>query len=92
MTDTPFSTPESRDALEWLKGLIRANVPADRIEATAFHLTGESAATIDDEVHELFQALREQSPPVPHSEAFALTFALREVIRDRIREIEGYAS
>jgi hypothetical protein len=62
-SSAPFSTPESRAALGQLKEFVRANVPAGRIEAHAFRLVGESQATIDRETRELFEALRQQSPP-----------------------------
>lgn len=89
----PFSTPESRDALEKLKEFIRADIPAGMIDAHAFRLIGESQETIDRETRELFEALRLQSPPLlRRSEAFGLAFALRELVCERIREIEGNAS
>jgi hypothetical protein len=61
--EAPFSTPESRAALEQLKEFVRVNAPAGKIEAHAFRLVGESQATIDRETRELFEALRQQSPP-----------------------------
>jgi hypothetical protein len=85
----PFSTPESRAALEQLKEFVRVNAPAGKIEAHAFRLVGESQATIDRETRELFEALRKQPPPLRRSEAFGLAFALRELVCERIREIEG---
>jgi hypothetical protein len=86
----PFSTPESRAALEQLKEFVRVNAPAGKIEAHAFRLVGESQATIDRETRELFEALRQPSPPLlRRSEAFGLAFALHELVCDRIREIEG---
>ena len=88
-SSTSFSTPESRAALEQLKEFVRANAPAGKIEAHAFRLVGESQETIDRETSELFEALRQQSPPLPRREAFGLTFALRELVRERMREIEG---
>ena len=85
-----FSTPESRAALEQLKEFVRVNAPAGKIEAHAFRLVGESQETIDRETSELFEALRQQSPPLlRRSEAFGLAFALRELVCERIREIEG---
>jgi hypothetical protein len=90
-SSAPFSTPESLDALEQLKEFVRVNVPAGKIEAHAFRLVGESQATIDGETHELFEALRRQFPPLWHGTAFGLAFALRELVRERIREIEGHA-
>jgi hypothetical protein len=81
---------ESRAALEQLKELVRVNATAGKIEAHAFRLVGESQATIDRETRELFEALRQQSPPLlRRSEAFGLAFALRELVCERIREIEG---
>jgi hypothetical protein len=95
-SSAPFSTPESLAALEHLKEIIRANIPGAMIEARAFHLVGESQETIDRETHretrELFEALRQQSPSWSHSKAFGLAFALRELVCERIREIEGSAS
>jgi hypothetical protein len=88
----PFSTPGSLDALEKLKEIIRVNIPAGMIEAHAFRLVGEPPETIDGETRELFEALRRQSPPLSHSEAFGFALALRELICDRIREIEGGAA
>jgi hypothetical protein len=92
MSIAPFSTPESLAALEQLKEFVRANAPAGKIEAHAFRLVGESQETIDRETSELFEALRQQSPPFSRSEAFGLAFALRELVCERIREIEGSAS
>jgi hypothetical protein len=91
-SSAPFSTPESLAALEHLKEIIRANIPGAMIEATAFRLVGEPQEIIDREARELCEALRRQSPPFSRSEAFGLAFALREVIRGRIMEIEGSAS
>jgi hypothetical protein len=91
-SSAPFSTPESLAALEHLKEIIRANIPGAMIEATAFRLVGESQDVIDAETRQLFEALRRQSPPWSHSEAFGLAFALREVIRGRIMEIEAGAA
>jgi hypothetical protein len=89
-SSAPFSTPESRAALEQLKEFVRVNAPAGKIEAHAFCLFGESQETIDRETCELFEALRQQSPPLlRRSEAFGLAFALRELVCERIREIEG---
>jgi hypothetical protein len=86
----PFSMPESRAALEQLKEFVRVNAPAGKIDAHAFRLVGESQETIDRETRELFEALR--SPPLlRRSEAFGLAFALRELVCERIREIEGSA-
>jgi hypothetical protein len=92
MSAAPFSTPESLAALEHLKDFIRAEIPADRIGAHAFRLIGESEDVIDHETHDLFEALQRQSPPFPSSMAFGLAFALRELVRERIREIEGNAT
>ena len=86
----PFSTPESRAALEQLKEFVRVNAPAGKIEAHAFRLVGESQETIDRETRELFVQLSNQSPPLlRRSEALGLAFALRELVCERIREIEG---
>jgi hypothetical protein len=62
-SSAPFSTPESRAALEQLKEFARTGIAAGKIEAHAFRLVGESQATIDRETRELFEALRQQSPP-----------------------------
>jgi len=85
----PFSTPESRAALEQLKEFVRVNAPAGKIEAHALRLVGELQETIDGETRELFEAFRQQSPPLWRSTAFGLAFALRELVCERIREIEG---
>jgi hypothetical protein len=71
----PFSTPESLDALSKLKEFVRVNTPAGKIEAHAFRLVGESQETIDRETHELFEALRQQSPPLRRRGAFGFAFA-----------------
>jgi hypothetical protein len=81
----------ARAALGQLK-VIRVNAPAGKIEAHAFRLVGESQATIDRETRELFEALRQQSPPLRRRGAFGLAFALRELIHERIREIEDRAA
>jgi hypothetical protein len=91
-SSAPFSTPESRAALEQLKGFVRDIAPAGKLNAHAFRLLGESQAKIDGEAHELFEALMRQSPPFSRSEAFGLAFALRELVCERIREIEDGAS
>ena len=88
-SSAPFSTPESQAALEQLKRFVRANAPAGKIEAHAFRLVGESQETIDRETRELFEALRQQPPPLLRREAFGLAFALRELVCERIQEIEG---
>jgi hypothetical protein len=80
------------NALGQLKEIIRANVSDDMIATHAFRLIGEPQDTIDRETRELFEALRRQSQPLPRNVASGLSFALRELVRDRIREIEGYAS
>ena len=80
---------EFDDALGHLKEFIIANIPPGKIEAHAFRLVGESQATIDRETRELFQALRQQSPPLWRSTAFGFAFALRELVCERILEIEG---
>ena len=59
----PFSTPELRAAFEQLKDFVRVNATAGEIESRAFRLVGESQEAIDREVRELFEALRQQSPP-----------------------------
>jgi hypothetical protein len=89
--DGTFSM-EARDALGQLKDIVRGVAAADKIEAHAMRFLGESQEMIDRETRELFEALRQQSPPVPHGVAFGLVFALRAVIYDRIREIEDNAS
>jgi hypothetical protein len=91
-SSAPFSTPESLAALEQLKEFVRVNAPAGKIEAHAFRLVGESQDVIDAETRQLFEALRQQSSPLRRSEAFGLAFALREVIRGRIMEIEAGAA
>jgi hypothetical protein len=73
-------------ALEQLKDIILANIPAGKIEAHAFRLLGESQETIDREAHDLFEALRGD---FPQHTAFGLSLALRELICDRVREIES---
>jgi hypothetical protein len=85
----PSSTPESRAALEQLKEFVRVNAPAGKIEARAFRLVGESQEAIDREARELFEAFRQESSPLLRSTAFGLAFALRELVYERIREIEG---
>jgi hypothetical protein len=90
--DAPFSSPEARAALEELKEIIRAEVPSAKIDEHAFRLVGESRDSIDGEIHELFEALQRQLPPLPHRAAFGLVFALREIICGRIREIEEGAA
>jgi hypothetical protein len=98
MSAAPFSTPESLHALEQLKEFIRDIAPAGKIDAHAFRLLGESQEAIDRETNELFEALRRQSPseavglPLSHGMAFGLAFALRELVCERIREIEDGAS
>lgn len=92
MSIAPFSTSESRAALEQLKEIIRGIAPPGKIEAHAFRLVGESQDVIDGEARELFEALQHQLPPFSRSEAFGLAFALRELIRERIMEIEGNAA
>jgi hypothetical protein len=87
----PFSTPESRAALEQLKEFVRVNARAGKFEAHAFRLVGESQETIDGETRELFEAFRRESSPLPRSTAFGLAFALRELVCERIQEIEGGA-
>jgi hypothetical protein len=89
--DAPFSSPESRAALECLKNVIIANIPSDMIAAAAFDLLGESQGVIDDDASELFEELQHQLPPFSRTEAFGLALALREVVRDRIMEIKGNA-
>jgi hypothetical protein len=80
------------EALAHLKKIVVAEVPADKIDAHAFRLLGESSEAIEREAQQLFEELLRQSPPVPDAMAVAFSFALREVIRERIREIEGGAS
>jgi hypothetical protein len=82
---------EFDDALGHLKEIIIANIPPGKIEAHAFRLLGESQDTIEREAQELFDELLRQSSPVPQAMAVAFSFALRELIRERIREIEGGA-
>jgi hypothetical protein len=92
--DVMMSSEETA-ALGQLKEIISANVPSGMIEAHAFRLVGEPQETIDAEAHELFQVLLRQSPsglPLSHSAAFGFAFALREIVRERIREIEDNAS
>jgi hypothetical protein len=72
-----------------LKEFFRAGIAAGKIEAHAFRLVGESQETIDGETRELFEAFRQQSPPLWRSTAFGLAFALRELVCERIREIDG---
>jgi hypothetical protein len=91
-SSAPFSTPESQAALEQLKEFVRVNAPAGKIEAHAFRLVGESQEMIDRETRELFEALRQQSSPLLRSTAFGLAFALRELVCERIREIEDSAA
>jgi hypothetical protein len=93
--EKPFSAPEARAALEALKDIIRDNIPADKVDAHAMRLVGESQEMIDDETHALFEALQRQSPsglPFPRSVAFGLSYALREIVCERILDIEGNAS
>ena len=78
--------------LEELKNIVRANTSPGMVDAHAFRLVGEPQDVIDRETRELFEALRLQLPPVPHGVAFGLALALRELVCDRIREIEGGAS
>ena len=89
MSVAPFSTPELRVALEQLKEFVRAGIAAGKIEAHAFRLVGELQETIDRETRELFEALQQQ---LPRRQAFGLVFALRELVCERMREIEGSAS
>jgi hypothetical protein len=90
--DRFVTSMEFDDALGHLKEFIVANIPPGMIEAHAFRLVGESQDTIDAETRDLFGALLQQSPPFPYSTASGLSFALREVVRDRIREIEENAA
>jgi hypothetical protein len=88
----PFSSPESRAALAWLKDFVRAEIPSDKLDAHAMRLLGEPRDVIDRETRELFEALRRQLPPEWQGMTFGLAFALREVIGDRIHEIEESAA
>jgi hypothetical protein len=90
--DTAFSTSESKAALEWLKGFVRAEIPADKLDAHAMRLLGESRDVIDRETRELFEALRRQLPPEWRGTTFGLAFALAAVVSDRIKEIERSAT
>jgi hypothetical protein len=83
---------DSAAALKWLKDLVCVNIPSDKINAAAFGALGENAQTLDDDTRKLYEALRKQSPPVPHNEAFALSFAIRAIILDRIAEIRESAA
>ncbi len=85
----PFSTPELRAAFEQLKEFVRVNAPAGEIEAHAFRLVGEPQEASDREARELFEAILQQSPPLKRSTAFGLAFMWRELVCERIREIEG---
>ena len=88
----PFSTPELRAAFEQLKDFVSVTATAGEIESRAFRLVGESQETIDRETRELFEAVRQEYPPLRRSTAFGFAFALRELVCERIREIEGSAS
>jgi hypothetical protein len=79
-------------ALEHLKQIVRGVAPADKIDLHAMRLLGESEDVIDGEARDLFEELQHQSPPFSRSEAFGLALALREVVRERIREIEAAAT
>jgi hypothetical protein len=79
-------------ALELLKRIIRADVPAAMIESHAMRLVGEPPAAIDNEARDLFEELQHQLPPFSRTEAFGLALALREIIRDKVRDIEGNAA
>ena len=88
----PFSSPESRAALAWLKDFVRAEIPSDKLDAHAMRLLGESRDVIDRETRELFEALRRQLPPERQGTTFGLAFALAAVVSDRMREIEKSAT
>jgi hypothetical protein len=92
MIENVMMSSEGTAALEQLKQIIRTNIAADKIDAHAFRLIGESSEAIDNEASELFEALQHQLPPFSRTEAFGLVLALREVIRDKVRDIKGSAA
>jgi hypothetical protein len=90
-----FENSEAREALDHLKEIIVDNIPGDKLDAHAMRLLGESDDVIAREARALCEALQRQSPsgrPFPRNVAFGLSYALREIVCERIRDIEGNAS
>ena len=84
-----LSTPEKQAAFERLKGFVLGVIGPGEITEHAFRLSGESQAAIDREARELFENLLQQYPPVPRIKALGVAFTFRELVCERIREIEG---
>lgn len=91
MHATPFSSPETRVALDRVMKFVRERLPSDLLDSHALALAFEPNETIDDGVKaacdELCAAMRERV--TNESFAFSYTFAFGELLRGRIREIEA---
>jgi|HubBroStandDraft_6_1064221.scaffolds.fasta_scaffold689388_2 hypothetical protein len=82
-----LSTPEKQTAFKEVSSFILGVIGAREIEEHAFRLAGESQSTIDREARELFELLLQQ--PLPRSTAVGIAFTFRELVCEKIREIEG---
>ena len=86
----PFSTPEARAALDYVKAFVR-QAPQDLFDGQAASLVGEPQSKIDEGIHAVRRRMAAELAQHPeNSQAFvsAVSFVFGEMVRDRIREIE----
>ena len=89
----PFSTPEPREAFDFVRDFILANAPPGAIDRAAFSLLGLRRDQVDRAISEMCEAVEAGltcADSVPSSAiAFSIPFVAGELIRARLREIEN---
>jgi hypothetical protein len=93
MNCEPFSTPETRAALAHVKGvLLRSAFAPPIIDERVLALIGEPVETIEEGIEalrrETAEGLAQCEPPWSSTRINAFSFALGELVRDRLQEFE----
>ena len=87
---------DSSAARQFLKDYVRSNISASEIDALAMHMVGSPdevrTAKLNATQKALFGLFLQNVPDMPEVRAFGLSFAVGEVLRERIAEIEANGS
>lgn len=91
MEDQPFTTPESRAALDRVRAFVLEHQPAGFLDSHALELAFKPAEAINAEIAARCDEFLEGFRQTGASRAFshAVAFSLATLLRERISEIEA---
>jgi len=86
----PFSTPQTRAALDHVRAFVRSSIPPGLLDAKAMALAFQPPAKIDSEIEIICDEMRSGfDDTATKAFAFSCTLAFATLLRERIAEFEA---